>query len=581
MRFRRVLSGILLSWLLGPVVVHGQTVTATVSTNRVSQGEVFSLTIQAENADADPVVDLQPLARNFTVVSGPSSSTNISWINGKMNQTKSVTYSLTANRTGTLSIPALSVRVGKKTFRTTPIGMHVTTGPKKGKKSSPDVFLDADIDKTTAVVGEQITVTYKLYTRVNLQIEQLQYPDYVGFWTEDLFVPKTADFRDAAIQGVAYKVATLYTVALFPTKTGTIQLPPMTVRCSVPVKSRRRRNSFFDDPFFDSFDPFGRQQRTRKILRTDPATIQVNPYPSHQPDGFTGAVGSFRVQTTLDTTTVQVNEGVTFRVLLSGTGNLPLISTPEITFPRGIEVYPPSSEVKRDPFRDRISGTIRWDYILIPREAGTFQLPQVRIPYFDLDHRRWATAGSRSLALAVLPGPETPALSGDYTKREVALLSKDIRYMHTRMPAWIHQDRSRFPRKAAALYVLSLALWLLPAVVRQSRQAREATEKERRARTALKRARRDLQRISGSPFEAIPPIVYRYIRDRFQYHTEILDAQGVKAIFRERGLDGDAVEGIVDVLHQCDAGKYAPGATAAETALVRKTLDLLEIIDAF
>ena len=39
-------------------------------------------------------------------------------------------------------------------------------------------------------MGEQVTVTYKLYTRVQLGLEKIDYPKSVGFWQEDLSIPR-------------------------------------------------------------------------------------------------------------------------------------------------------------------------------------------------------------------------------------------------------------------------------------------------------------------------------------------------------------------------------------------------------
>ncbi|NOZ75523.1 MAG: protein BatD [FCB group bacterium] len=556
----------------------GQTVKATVNTNHIAKGEVFTLTVQADDSDDDPVVDVSPLQRNFTLISGPASSTNISWINGKMTSTKSISWTFSPNRTGRLSVPALNVRLGRKNYKTRPIQITVSAGPKQPGNRAQDLFLQADVDKREAVVGEQITVTYKLYTRVNLQIEQLQFPDFVGFWTEDLFVPKTADFRDAAIQGVAYKVATLYTVALFPTKSGSISLPSMTVRCSVPVKKKRRRNSgIWDDPFFNSFDPFG-QQRTTKVLRTDPLTIDVQPYPSGQPANFTGAVGSFQVRTSVDTTALNVNDGVTFRVLLTGSGNLPLISAPTITFPPNMEVYPPTTEIKKDPFRDRISGSIKWEYILIPREAGKLQLPRIEVPYFDLQTSSWKKATAKPIVLTVYPGDEMTSVKGDFTKREITLLGKDIRYIHTGNPRWITRGKGSIPGRVVTLYILALALWVSPIVIRRSQVKSEATRYSRLARKALKTALKKLDHITGSPFEEIPPIVYTYIMERFGHHTDKLDPLTVRQLFESKS--SPVVDQLVERLKICDAGKYSPEAMNVQGTIVDEVKSLLRAIDA-
>ena len=58
---------------------------------------------------------------------------------------------------------------------------------------SNEVFIAAEIDKENAYLGEQITLTYKLYKRVDVNIagiDQFQMPNFKGFWVEELFTLK-------------------------------------------------------------------------------------------------------------------------------------------------------------------------------------------------------------------------------------------------------------------------------------------------------------------------------------------------------------------------------------------------------
>ncbi|MFQ6614855.1 MAG: BatD family protein, partial [Fidelibacterota bacterium] len=125
-------------------VIQGQTVTATINSNRISAGEVFTLTIKAANSDDDPEVDVGPLQKNFTLVSGPASTTNISWINGKMTSTKSISWTFSPKRTGQLTVPSLTVKLGRKKFRTKSILITVSPGSRQAAGRAQDLFLQAD-----------------------------------------------------------------------------------------------------------------------------------------------------------------------------------------------------------------------------------------------------------------------------------------------------------------------------------------------------------------------------------------------------------------------------------------------------
>ena len=112
-------------------------------------------------------------------------------------------------------------------------------------------------------MGEQVTVTYKLYTRVQLGLEKIDYPKSIGFWQEDLSIPQPPRFNRTSIKGVEYQVATLYKVALFPTKTGLLEVSPMSVTAQVRTKPKNNRRSIWDDPFFSSFN----NRTIKKLIR--------------------------------------------------------------------------------------------------------------------------------------------------------------------------------------------------------------------------------------------------------------------------------------------------------------------------
>ena len=246
--------------------INAQTVRATVSSNSIQLSDVFTFKVEAVDASKNPEVELAPLLSDFSVISGPAQQTNMQWINGKSSSSRSLSWTLVAKKEGDFTIPALNVKIGKDTYQTNPIQMRVSDSDLD--YSTNELFLQMDIDKTNAYVGEQITVTYKLFTRVNMSIQNVEFPKHTGFWTEELYVPDQVQFQDTVIEGVAYKSAIIYRIALFPTKSGKLELTPMVMNCNVVVKSN---NNFFNDPFFGSFG----NQTVPKILRTKQTAINV------------------------------------------------------------------------------------------------------------------------------------------------------------------------------------------------------------------------------------------------------------------------------------------------------------------
>jgi hypothetical protein len=553
-------------------VILGQSVTVSVDVDQLAVNETFTLKIEAKDSDDMPRVDLSPLEKDFTVISGPAQQTSYQWVNGKATSSKTLTWTLVPNRKGILAIPSLSVILNGKKLKTKPIRMNVKNSGQVANKD--ELFLLADVDKNNAFVGEQITVTYKLYTRVQMSLEDIKYPESVGFWSEELSVPRPPRFNQTTINGVRYNVATLYKVALFPTKTGELELTPMTVRCNVQVQKRRRQRSVFDDPFFNSFF----NETVQKVLRTELTVITVKPYPEGKPANFTGAVGEFKLSASVDTDHIMANEAVTYRIELNGTGNLNMFSLPELNFPETMEVFPPTSSFEQKQLWDQFTGTMKWEYILIPRQAGKVFLPRIELSTFNPKDEKFYSISSQSIELNISPAKDqfTSGTSG-FTKEEITLLGQDIHYNVTTPPSWVERDRRGIPIWVWSSYILAVGLFLAPVTLSRYRVQRLATVGQRISHRALKRAQKSLQ--TNSDLDNVSVVIYTYLKDRWQLKTENMDPLTV-----ENELSGllppEVLTELVELLQTCDAARYAPGAVVDQD-FAGTALKILQKVDRY
>ncbi len=84
-----------------------------------------------------------------------------------------------------------------------------------------------DVDKTNPYVGEQITASYKLYTRLPMTVNLTQLPSLNGFWSQDFQIPNPPKAREEIVNGQRYQVFLLKRSALFPQQDGNLNwMPP-------------------------------------------------------------------------------------------------------------------------------------------------------------------------------------------------------------------------------------------------------------------------------------------------------------------------------------------------------------------
>ena len=553
-----------------------QSIQISVDKNRLEHGELLKLSIQVIDGEDFAKVDLSPLEYDFEIVSGPSQQNNIQWINGSVSSTKTLSWTLLPKRSGDLVIPVLSGTVGKRTFKGKKIPIQVG---KSGDDGLDEVFIAAEIDKNAAYIGEQVTLTYKLYKKTDVNIagiDQFQMPDFKGFWTEELYTPQRLQFqsKEVTIKGIRYQVANLGQRALFPIASDKYEIPPVKIKVQLEVKKKKRRRDPFFDPFFDSF----LSETKTRILVTDKRNLKIIKYPQPRPFDFTGAVGDFELNAEIDRESVKANEGVTLTIILKGTGNIGLFSLPETKFPESIEVFPPTENFDKDGFRNQITGSQEWEYVLIPRQEGSMIIPMVQMSFFDPKSQTWKRANTDPIQISVLPSANESKQNQGLTKREIELIGQDIRYIHTEDHELIRKGKQNY-KPIFFIYLISLLLFIVPLFLAQVTGYRLSTENDRKIHNAL---RMNLKKLNNNenndPFELASKTLYLYLKDRLSLPSENLDPAKVKSILSNK-IDNNLCEELVDILSICDEGKYSPIAIDKKDTIIDEMAILLKRIE--
>ena len=376
----------LLSFLLFSSFLLCQNIETIVSNKNVSLNESLDFIIKLEDIDTNPEVNFVPMLDYFSIISGPNIGSEYKFINGKKSSSRSISWRIIPKKTGEIRIPNLEVKVGKKIYLTEDITINVSE--EISNASSSDMFLKIELSNSDVKIGEQITIRYIFFTRMASRVIETEFPEFEGFWVEKLYDPSGTQidpdsWDDVVIDNYKYKSLKLYEVALFPLSDGVFDLEPMIMKVETKEKDPSFKRLFWDDPFFDTFS----QKTKARILVSDKKTIKVENL-KNQPDNFTGAVGIFEVNSSLSSLNIENGTPVTFYLELVGEGNLDNIGRPEIDFPDNFDIF--EGEIKKDRnISDRVSGSIIWEYNLIPRKSGNYTIKSVEFPFFDTGINSW------------------------------------------------------------------------------------------------------------------------------------------------------------------------------------------------
>ena len=228
-------------------LTHAQQLKVSADKNPALVGEQilvqYSINTKAENFKSPNFSGLQ-------VLSGPNPSTqsSYSFVNGKSQRSGSTTYSfyLKAVKEGTYNISPAAIIVKGETITSKAYQLKVVKGREKNKAEqkalSENLFIKVETSKRNIVVGEQILVSYKLFTRIDLQNTELSsMPALNGFWAKDL--KASSQFKRDVVDGVAYNVATIKKSVLTAQKSGELSIDRMELKCSIRIQNKRNNRS--------------------------------------------------------------------------------------------------------------------------------------------------------------------------------------------------------------------------------------------------------------------------------------------------------------------------------------------------
>ena len=554
-------------------------VQASVSANRIGMDDDLQLTVSIFGDSLGRAsAPMLPKLEGFRL-GGSSQSTSIQWINGRMSATRAITYRLVPAAEGKHTIDRVSVTYQGTQYLTEPIEVEVVAGsvrPQGGRRSDPfdafnpprqrrrakvagEVYVEAALSRPSTYVGEQVILTYKLYTQMSIMgLDVDQQPKLTGFWVEEVQMPKEQDWKETTVDGKMFYVLEIKKSILFPTKVGTVTIEPATFSMAI-----RGSSDPFDSFFFRTTEPIRRT--------TKPVSLEVKPLPSAgKPKDFSGAVGKFDLaleMDNLDRDTIAAGEPLTVNVVVKGKGNLKTVKVPDLPTPDSFRIYHPKTEERFSAGGSGFGGEKRWEFVLVPSAPGKYKLGPLSLSYFDPAKKSYETAKAGPLTVNV-GGPTAVGGAPIAAPRsEVKLLRRDVRYLK---PAPKELGVARAPFYRSGLFYATLALpmlWNLGLVAYRLKRESEASQvglwRRRRARKGahdrLKQAAKKAHHEAKDFYEVTAAALYRYVADKTEASHSGLTTQQIESMLAERQVPESARAEFLKTIEACEFARFTPG----------------------
>ncbi|MBR3712755.1 MAG: protein BatD [Bacteroidales bacterium] len=532
----------------------------------VNAGQSFRVEVSTNNQD----VRLGSPTFEGMQVMGKMQSSNMSFINGVSSVSVSYIYTVMADKPGKYTIPAVKGSLAGTIYNSNSVTIEVvddgsgsaSAGNNNGgngnnggtPSSNENVFIDLTVNKLEAYVGEQIIMTASLYSRYDIVgLDNPTFPNGNGFWSKVIQNPTNISFSRKTINNKAYLYSPLQKKVLFPQKSGNLTIDPYSIDCIVS-------------------DGFGFRQ-AKAVAKSKAKTIKVKPLPADgKPDGFGGAVGSFTVAASTDKAELKLDEPLTIKITVSGSGNFQLFEAPKIDLPSAFEQFEPKSTENVNANEKGLSGNKVFSIVAIARQSGSFTIPPVQFHYFDPATKSYKTATSKELLLNVSgerdPNSNASAL---VSKTDIEDLGSDIRFIKQSGVKFTDGNSKFFNSfKFWMIFAFLIVIFGVVLIIRQQQIKNNANVigmKNRRAgktsRKRLKLANTYIEQNKKDEFYAeVLNALWGYLSDKLAIPRAELSRDNVQEKLTEKQIDPAVVQKFIDTLDTCEYEHYAPESAA-------------------
>lgn len=585
-------------------------VRAAVDKQELQVGEPFILQIQVQGSDQVEKPDTAAIT-DFRVAFEGGNATNRSFtnmVNGRVTHQEFrgylMNFRLTPLRTGSFTIPALTVTVGGVPYHTRPVGIVVTAA-----QESADFKVTQTVARTTVYAGETIPLKMIWYFRkdagdvkeANLSLPALQMPGLTatappvpanvpdrgyaqvplnGEVTVAKFAPDTLDGSPCN--------SIIITRYLTPQKSGTLTLPPATASCGAVVGYQKGRTNspfggmFDDDPFFGN-----RQAVVKRFYcESQPLTLTVKDLPTAgRPADFSGMIGRFTIAARVEPEAAAVGEPLTLTIMISGADCPENVTLPDLSA---------QPDLARD-FRlpaERAEGKLHGEVMVFTRilrakSEKVTQVPPLRLSYFDPVSEQYQTALSRPLPLRIEAAKAVtvadveggaPLAAASATPLESR--AGDIRhnYIDPGCLAPGCADLAGWLADPAWLALLTLPPFLagLLALVLRLLQKRDGDSARRCAAGALRALRKRIGSDGLNTTELLQAL-QTYFADRLMLPQAGLTGAEILAQLAGRGASAEARGNVEKIIAHCEAARY--GGAAEQTVSPKFAAGILATLE--
>ena len=559
-----------------PVVSFAQvSFDAYTDAKEVLVNSYFEVTFTIKNANGVDFVP--PSFKQFNILSGPNTSTSMQIVNGQVSREMGYSYTLQPKKEGRFVIGSASIKADGKILKTKKLTIQVMKGnaaASNGNDPGGKAYVLIEPSKTQVYPGEQLSLDFKLYTTVSLDgYDIIEEPDYKGFYVQELrrFNSRT---QQEVINGKQVTTKVLRRLALFPQQTGELTIPAARIQLAL-IEDNSRSGFFF------------RRNIKPIFVDTEPVTVSVKELPDGAPVNFSGAVGQYKFEASVNRRQATTDDAVSITMMISGDGDLKRVQPPSLMLADSFEIYPPKViEENINENQGQLIGRKVIEYLILPKFPGEYTI-EPAISYFNTESEMFENISAGPYRLFVKQGTDRHISRTKPAKNEIAI--NDIRFIkrETQLKKkGQYLIASPFYIVAAFLpFLVFVGLFIFRKSRRYSTGMDSAAMKTKQAnRVALQRlsvAKGFLQKNASRDFyDEISKACLGYVCNKLGIPLSELSKENVRGKLVSLNVSLPLVEGFMQILKASEMAIYAGMDNASDMAdTYQKAVDLIGEIE--
>jgi hypothetical protein len=542
-----------------------KTINTVVSSSTVAAFEQFRFEIIINSAECQVT---SPKFGGFEVVNGPSSSQSnrVNIVNNVRTQVSEYkwTYTLRAKKEGTYTIPGVKMTCGSETFESEPIEVVVSKN-KAAADPDKDFFMRLTSNKSKVYEGEPFIATLKYYAKVKPEsFETLELGDAVGIFRQDIDPDRTTyQTTMERINGVAYYTVVLREEICYAQRTGQVSLEPYYA------------SLVFQQDFFN---------RYRKETFSNTLTVDVEKIPGVDADKFSGLVGNFEMTSTLSKSTVKTGDAIDLKISISGKGNFQNLGELEIKIPDEFETFDPTIDDNTKVTSTGITGTIDYNFVLIPKHRGEYKIPKYTLNYFDIENKQIRSISTEDFVISV---EKREGLEVD--KQPIDTVQTDILYIDETNDGLFEKDDFVFGTMGyygALISPLLLSIFLIVLKRKKENLSEDDLLKIQQKKNIkiAQAALKDVRQLASNgedtkALKLLQTILNTFFKAKFNMGLSDLSQKNIAARLENISVSEDSIQHFNKIWNTIEMGQYAPIAHENLVQTVNKTEELLLDLD--